>query len=153
MDSLISRQVFGPITPISLDTHLTGYKWTFVKKNNAEGEVVRYKARLIAKGFTQIPGMDYDLTYSPVMDVATYRYLIAFSLRNQSTMHQMDIVTAYLYGHLDKVIYMEAPPKLIDRVAYHAEGSIEEMKEIHQTRALWAIQIERCYTPFLKQLH
>lgn len=111
LDSLISRQVFGPITPVAQDTHLTGYKWTFVKKRNAEGKVVRHKARLVAPGFTQVPGRDYDLTYSPVMDIITYRYLIAFSLRHRLSMHQLDIVTAYLYGKLDKVIHMEAPPE------------------------------------------
>lgn len=75
LDSLISRKVFGPITPAPPGTHLTGYRWTFVKKRNAQGEIVRYKTRLVAKGFTQIPGRDYDLTYSPVMDIITYRYL------------------------------------------------------------------------------
>ncbi|CAM6082057.1 unnamed protein product [Calypogeia fissa] len=101
LDSLISRQVFGPITVVPPDTHLTGYKWTFVKKRDAQGVIVRYKARLLAKGFTQIPERDYGLTYSPVMDIITYRYLIAFAQFHGLSMHQMDIVTAYLYGHLD----------------------------------------------------
>lgn len=122
LDSLISRQVFGPITVADPDIHLTGHRWTFVRKRDATGKVVRYKARLVARGFTQIPGRDYDLTYSPVMDITTYRYLIAFSLHHNLSMHQMDIVTAYLYGTLDNTIYMEAPSDLIERVQYHSQG-------------------------------
>jgi hypothetical protein len=97
LDSLMSRKVFGPIKPVPCDTHLTGYRWIFVKKRNAAREVVQYKTCLVARGFTQIPGRDYEETYSPVMDVIIYRYLIAFSQQNQLCMHQMDIVTAYLY--------------------------------------------------------
>lgn len=122
LDSLIARQVFGPITKTPPGEHLTGYKWTFIKKRNAKGETVRHKARLVAKGFTQIPGRDYDLTYSPVMDVTTYRYLINFAQRHQLVMHQMDIVTAYLYGYLDTEIYLEAPPELVERVHHHCQG-------------------------------
>lgn len=83
---------------------------------------MRHKARLVAKGFTQIPGRDYDQTYSPVMDVITYRYLIAFAIHYNLTMHQLDIVTAYLYGHLDTIIHMEAPSELLTRVIHHIQG-------------------------------
>lgn len=121
LDSLISRKVFGPISIAAPDQHLTGYRLIFVKKKNSKGETVRYKARLVAKGYTQIFGTDYDLTYSLIMDSTTYRYLISFALHHQLLMHQMDVVTAYLYGELDKVIYMEAPPELIDRVNYHSQ--------------------------------
>ncbi|CAM6082427.1 unnamed protein product [Calypogeia fissa] len=119
LDSLIKRQVFGPIVPASPNTHLTGYKWTFVKKKNVQGQVIRYKARLVAKGYTQIPGRDFDLTYAPVMDAITYRYLVGLALGNRLVMHQMDVVTAYLYGLLDTLIYMKAPPELITRNIYH----------------------------------
>jgi hypothetical protein len=122
LDSLIARKVFGPITIASATTHLTGYRWTFVRKRNAQGEIVRHKARLVAKGFTQIPGRDYDLTYAPVMDVTTYRYLVAFAQHHHLEMQQLDIVTAYLYGTLDKIIHMEAPPELIKRVDHHSQG-------------------------------
>ena len=119
LDSLIQRQVFGPVVPTPPDTHLTDYKWTFVKKRNAQGEVARYKSRLVAKGYTQIPGHDFDMTYASVMDAITYRYLVGFSLGHRLQMRQMDVVTAYLYGLLDSTIYMKAPPKLIKRQTYN----------------------------------
>lgn len=80
LDSLIQREVFGPIIHAPLHSQLTGYKFIFTKKRNAQGEVIRYKVRLVAKSYTQIPGRDFDLTYSPVMESITYRYMISFAL-------------------------------------------------------------------------
>lgn len=94
----------------------------FIKKRNGQGAVVRYKARLVAKDYTQIPGRDYDLTYSLVIDGVTYRYQIAFALIQKLAMHLMDVVIAYLYGILDTKIYMKAPPELLQRIAFHVQG-------------------------------
>ena len=71
--------------------------------------VVRYKARLVAQGFLQKPGIDYEQTYSPVMDAITFRYLISLVVSEGLDMHLMDVVTAYLYGILDADIYMRVP--------------------------------------------
>ena len=54
-----------------------GHKWVFVRKRNEKNDILRYKARLVAQGFSQRPGIDYEETYSPVMDVITFRYLIS----------------------------------------------------------------------------
>jgi hypothetical protein len=84
-----------------------GYKWVFVRKRNENNEVVRYKARLVAQGFTQKPGVDFNETYSPVMSGITFRYLISLVVQNRLFMQLMDVVTAYLYGSLDYDIYMK----------------------------------------------
>jgi hypothetical protein len=68
---------------------------------------VRYKARLVAQGFTQKPGIDYNETYSPVMNGITFRYLISLAVQNHLSLQLMDVVTAYLYGSLDSEIYMK----------------------------------------------
>ena len=83
-----------------------GYKWVFVRKQNEKNEIITYKARLLAQGFSQRPGIDYDETYSPVMDAITFRYLISLAVSKKLEMHLMDVVTAYLYGSLDSDIYM-----------------------------------------------
>ena len=76
-----------------------------MKKN----EIVRYKARLVAQGFSQRPGIDYEETYSPAVDAITFRYLISLAVSKRLDMRLMDVFTTYLYGSLDNEIYMKIP--------------------------------------------
>jgi Reverse transcriptase (RNA-dependent DNA polymerase) len=73
---------------------------------------VRYKARLVAQGFTQIPGVDYEETYSPTVDTITLQFLISHTITENLQIRLMDVVTAYLYGSLDNDIYMKVPEGL-----------------------------------------
>ena len=86
-----------------------GYKWVFIRKHNDKNEIARYKARLVAQGFSQRPEIDYDETYSPVMDIITFRYLISLSVSEGLDMHLLNVVTTYLYGMLENDIYMKVP--------------------------------------------
>jgi hypothetical protein len=110
--SLSKRQVFGPVARTPPNVTPVGFKWVFVRKWDANNMVVRYKARLVAQGFTQRPGIDYDETYSPVMSGTTFRYLISLAAGLNLKMQMMDVVTAYLYGSLDSKIYMKVPDGL-----------------------------------------
>ena len=85
--------------------------------------MVRYKARLVAQGFTQRPGIDFDETYSPVLDGITFWYLISLATNLNLQMKLMDVVTAYLYGSLDTEIYPERikVPKEGERKMYSAK--------------------------------
>ena len=94
------------LTPPSVKP--VGHKWVFVRKRNEKNDVLRYKARLVAQGFSQRPGIDYEETYSPVMDVITFRYLVSLVVSEGLEMQLMDVVTAYLYGDLDSEIYMKS---------------------------------------------
>ena len=81
----------------------------FVRKRNDKNEIARYKARLMAQGFSQRPGIDYDEMYSPMMGIITFRYLISMSVSEGLDMRLMDVIIAYLYGMLENDIYMKAP--------------------------------------------
>jgi hypothetical protein len=107
--SLNKRKVFSEAIPTPPRVFPVGFKWVFVRKRNENNEVVRYKARLVAQGFTQRPGIDFNETYSPVMSGITFRYLISMAVQNRLSMQLMDVVTAYLYGSLDSDIYMKVP--------------------------------------------
>ena len=74
--------------------------------------MVRYKARLVAQGFTQRPGVDFNETYSLVMSRIMFRYLISLAVQKRLSMQLMDVVTAYLYGSLDLEISMKVPKGL-----------------------------------------
>jgi hypothetical protein len=112
LDSLTKRKVFGPIVPTPPHVKPVGFKWVFVRKRNEKNEIVRYKARLVAQEFSQHLGIDYEETYSPVMDVITFRYLISLVVSEKLNMQLMDVVTAYLYGDLDIKIFMKFPEGL-----------------------------------------
>ena len=91
---------------------LVGYKWVFVRKHNEKNEIIPYRALLVAQGFSQCLGIYYNETYSPVMDVVTFRYLINLVIFEKLSMQLMDVVTAYLYEDLDTKIYTKAPERL-----------------------------------------
>jgi hypothetical protein len=71
--------------------------------------VVRYKARLVAQCFTQTPGVDFNETYSSVMNGITFQYLISLAIQKYLSLQLMDVVTAYLYGLFNSDIYMKVP--------------------------------------------
>ena len=72
-------------------------------------EINKYKARLVAQDFLQKLGIDYEETYSPVMDLATFKYLISLAVSQNLEMKFMNVVTAYFYGDLYAEIYMKIP--------------------------------------------
>ena len=70
---------------------------------------MQYEARLVTQGFSQRPGIDYEETYSPIMDAITFRYLISLAVSEGLDMRLMNVVTTYLYGSLDANVYMKIP--------------------------------------------
>ena len=87
-------------------------KWVLRIKKNAAGEIEKYKAHLVAKGFTQIYGVDYYKTYAPVARLSSFQLLLAITARNGWPVDTFDFDSAYLNSKLyeDEVIYMEQPP-------------------------------------------
>ena len=80
-----------------------------MRKQNANDEIIRYKARLVAQGFSQRPSIDYEETYSSIMDTITFRYLISLTVFEGLDMRLMNVVIAYLYGSIHTDIYMKLP--------------------------------------------
>jgi hypothetical protein len=93
-------------------TNIVGSKWVFRAKKDAAGNVVRYKARLVAQGYSQVPGVDYFDTYAPVATLASIRTVLALAARLDMEIHQIDIKGAYLNGELtnEEVVHMRQPP-------------------------------------------
>ena len=91
--------------------NIIGSKWVLKAKKDAAGNIVCYKACLVAQGFSQIGGVDYDDTYAPVAKLASTHTVIAMANRLGFEMHQIDIKGAYLNGELqdNEVLYMQHP--------------------------------------------
>ncbi|KAL4020424.1 hypothetical protein IC575_019200 [Cucumis melo] len=87
-----------------------GVKWVFKIKRNEKGEVKRYKARLVAKRYSQRKGIDYDEVFAPVARLETIRLLIALAAQNNWKIFQMDVKSAFLNGYLEEEVYLEQPP-------------------------------------------
>ena len=78
-------------------------------KKNAKGEVERYKARLVVKGYSRRQGIDYDEVFAPVARLETIRLLISLVAQNQWRIFQMDVKSAFLNGYLEEELYVEQP--------------------------------------------
>lgn len=88
-------------------------KWVFKLKVKADGTFDRYKARLVARRFSQVPGVDYLETFAPVVKLPTLRALCAISTYKDYELQMFDVKTTFLNGKLDTEIYMQQPPSFI----------------------------------------
>ncbi|KAM3416558.1 hypothetical protein BST61_g8148 [Cercospora zeina] len=84
-------------------------KWVLKKKLGPHGELLKYKARIVARGFQQVEGYDYTETYSGVVKASAYRLLFALTVLNKWICHQMDVSTAFLNGDVYEDIFIQPP--------------------------------------------
>jgi hypothetical protein len=81
----------------------------FKLKRNANGQITRYKARLVARGFTHEKDVDYHETFAPIVRVISIRTLLALAPCNDWEVEQLDVMTAFLEADIEEEIYMRQP--------------------------------------------
>ncbi|KAG7599419.1 Integrase catalytic core [Arabidopsis suecica] len=91
-------------------------KWVFTIKYKSNGDIERYKARLVARGFTQTYGADYKETFAPVAKLHTVRVVLSLATNLSWDLWQMDVKNAFLQGELEDDVYMTPPPGLEDTI-------------------------------------
>lgn len=124
-----------PKADIPPDKNVIGCRWTYAIK--ADG---RYKARLVAQGFTQRPGLDYDETYAPTSKLSTLRTFLSIVASNDLECTQLDVATAFLHAPIDEHVYMRQPkgfehgPDLLCRLLRALYG-------LRQAGRLWHLEL------------
>ena len=96
------------------DHNVIGTKWVFQNKQDQDGIVVRNKAKLVAQGYTQVEGLDFEETYDPVARLEAIRILLAYACAHNIKLYQMDMKSAFLNGYINELVYAEQSPSFED---------------------------------------
>jgi hypothetical protein len=113
----------------STDRKIVDSKWVFKIKPLSDGSVDKFKARLVAKRFSQIQGQDYDETFAPVVRFDPLHVLLSIVTANGFVSLQLDVKAGFLYSELKETIYMHL-----------SEGYKDGNKVVHLTRCIYALK-------------
>ena len=124
------------LVPRPLHTNIIGTKWIFIYNSDEFGTIVRNKARLVAQGYTQVEGIDFDETFAPVARLESIRLLLSIACLIGFRLFQMDVKSAFLNGILNEEVYVEQPkgfedPHAPDHV-YKLEKALYGLKQAHR---------------------
>jgi hypothetical protein len=121
----------------------------FKIKQGANGEVERYKAKLVARGFTQTYRVDYNKTFVPVAKFTSIRCIFALAALEDMEIHQMDVKTAFLNGELEEEIYMEQPQGFVHQGGEHLVCKLQKsLYGLKQSPRAWNQKLDA----FLKSI-
>jgi hypothetical protein len=107
-DSIVRNDVWD-VVPRPVGKSVVTSRWLYKTKIAADGSVEKHKARFVARGFSQIEGVDYDETFAPVGRYTSIRTIITITTEMGWCIHQMDVKTAFLNGFIEEEVYIEQP--------------------------------------------
>ncbi|KAL8110529.1 hypothetical protein AgCh_026307 [Apium graveolens] len=96
-----------------------GLKWVFKVKKDANGEMVKYKARIVAKGYVQQQGRDFDKIFAPVTRLEIVRLPLALTAKNSWEVHHLDVKSAFLNGEIQEEVYVTQPKGFVKKGKEH----------------------------------
>jgi hypothetical protein len=97
------------LVPLPKGRKLVRCKWVYRTKYASDGIIERQKARLVAKAFSQVEGIEFNETFAPVAKMNSIRLVLSLATSHKWEVHQMDVKSAFLHGYLQEEIYMEQP--------------------------------------------
>ncbi|GKA68427.1 retrovirus-related pol polyprotein from transposon TNT 1-94, partial [Tanacetum coccineum] len=107
------------LVDIPLCKNVINLKWLWKNKRDEENTVIRNKSRLVAKGYAQKEGIDFEESFAPVARLEVVRLFIAYAAHKSFTVYQMDVKTTFLYGPLKEEVYVNQPDGFVD--PYHPD--------------------------------
>ena len=102
------------LVPRPEGVNVIGTKWIFKNNSDEHGTVIRNKSRLVAQGYTQVEGIDFDETFALVARLEFIRILLAIASHLNFKLYQMDVKSAFLNGMLQEEVYVEQPKGFVD---------------------------------------
>ena len=132
-------------------------KWVYKLKKNTEGEIVKYKARLLARGFVQKKGVDFEEVFAPVTRLKTLRLLLALAAKNAWEVHHLDVKSAFLNGDLLEEVYVSQPEGFVQESQRHkVYRLLKALYGLRQAPRAWYARLNKClrdFTIYLKMLY
>ncbi|GJY99009.1 putative ribonuclease H-like domain-containing protein [Tanacetum coccineum] len=115
-----------------------GTKWVFRNKKDERGIVIKNKARLVAQGYTQEEGIDYDEVFAPITRIEAIRLFLAYASFKDFVVYQMDVKSAFLYGKIKEEVYVCQPPGFEDPDFPDRVYKVEKaLYGLHQAPRAW----------------
>ena len=125
--------------------HIIGIKWIFRNKTDKEVNVIRNKARLMAQGYSQMEGIDYDETFTPVARIKSIKILLTLACHLKFKFYQMDVKTAFLNRFLKEDVYVAQPKGFIDpHLSDHVLYLKKALYGLKQAPRAWYNQLRQC---------
>lgn len=141
MQVMYDREVWDLVKPPE-NAQVLGNRWVYTLKRNEKNEIVRHKARLVAQGFNQIKGLNYDEVFSPVVNFSIIRlFFTIFVCLFKWLNVQIDVNNAYLYAKLNETIYMQQPEGYVKK-----KGLVCKLRKalygLHQSSRQWFFEMD-----------
>ncbi|KAI3818794.1 hypothetical protein L1987_12612 [Smallanthus sonchifolius] len=133
LDSIVRNNTWT-LTQLPPGNKAIGLKWVFKLKKDAKGNVTKHKARLIAKGYVQQKGVDFEDAFAPVARLETIRLLLAIAAKGNWLVHHLDVKSAFLNGELKEEVYVTQPVgfevKGKERMVYHLQKALYGLRQV-----------------------
>lgn len=131
------------LAPLPAGKKLVGCKWVYRIKYKANGEIDKYKAHLVAEGYTQIEGEDFIEIFAPVAKMTTVRCLLAIAAVQNWELYQMDVSNVFLHGDLDEEVYMAVPPGYVVHNSQHVYKLQKSLYGLRQASINWYAKLSQ----------
>ena len=144
MDKMAENEVWELVRPPP-GANIVDSKWHYAPKFDSEGEIVSYKSRLVAKGFTQVYGVDYFETFTSVVRFNSLRLILAIAVSYDLELWQIDFESAFLNGKMKEVVYMRQPV-VVEGKEDHVCRLLRSLYGTMQAGHTWWHELDKTYT-------